>query len=133
MNVAMKIAKTFQSWKAYSLVPFREANIPSSILEIVKYPNSNPKVMTNKTVGPLIEPTITNKSRSALSLFVRFVKIANITRRSIAKVTKAARMRPAAMAPMKEESVNWFISILVTVHKFRVTLDIIRLELESCC
>jgi hypothetical protein len=42
-------------------------------------------------------------------------------------------MRPAAMAPMKEESVNWFISILITVHKFRVTLDIIRLELESCC
>jgi hypothetical protein len=51
----------------------------------------------------------------------------------MANVTKAAKMRPAAMAPMKEESVNWSISILITVHKFRITLGIIRLELKYCC
>ena len=101
VKVAIKIVATCQSWKAYSPVPLREVNIPSSILERVKYPNSNPKVTTSKTTGPLIELITTNNSRSALSLSARFVKIANMTRRSIANVTKPAKMRPAATAPMK--------------------------------
>ena len=112
MNVAMKIAETCQTLKAYSPVPAIEVKIPSSILAIMKYANRSPKEITSRTEGPLIEPMNTNNNLSFFCLSARLVRIARVTRKNIAKITKVTNIRPAAMAPTKAESVNWIISTL---------------------